>query len=79
MFDVPSGEWTFDYDLVIDDGTIVVHAEAPGLVRRQAGAQTRIQMALDAGFGGVSLCALGYDDDACGGAVEPSLPRSAAR
>ncbi|MGD9701417.1 MAG: glycosyl hydrolase family 18 protein [Acidimicrobiia bacterium] len=62
VHDVPTGEWTFVYDLVIDDGTIACTQKREVWYVDQAGARTRIQMALEAGFGGVSLWALGYDD-----------------
>ena len=73
VLDVPSGEWTFDYDLVIDDGTIACTQKRQVWYVDQAGAQTRIQMALDAGFGGVSLWALGYDDGRLWDQIVPLL------
>ncbi len=73
VLDVPSGEWTFDYDLVIDDGTIACTQKRQVWYVDQAGARTRIEMALDAGFGGVSLWALGYDDGRLWDQIVPLL------
>ena len=57
-----TGEWSFAYDLVLEDAT------GSCTQRRQVhyvaadGAIARIRMAHAAGFGGVSLWALGYED-----------------
>jgi spore germination protein YaaH len=62
-YDPAAGEWSFQYDLTVDDGTTSC------VQRRQVnyvdadGAQLRMQRALDAGFGGVALFSLGYTDD----------------
>ena len=70
VFDPVTYEWSFQYDLVVEDGT------ASCTQRRQVnyvgadGAQQRMQRAVDAGFAGVALFALGYGDEAVWGAVD---------
>ena len=62
VYDAVTGEWSFAYDLVLEDAT------GSCTQRRQVhyvaadGAIARIRMAHAAGFGGVSLWALGYED-----------------
>ncbi len=62
-YDPVTGEWAFSYPLTVDDGTTAcvqtreVHwVDAEGIAERVA-------IARRAGWGGVSLWALGYDDD----------------
>ncbi len=63
MFDEHTGEWSFSYDLTVDDGSATcvqsrrVHwVDAEGVVARTL-------MARDARWGGVSLWALGYETE----------------
>ena len=72
-FDAQAGEWTFTYDLVLDDGSVACTQKRQVWYVDQAGARQRIQMALDAGFGGASLWALGYDDAQLWGEIVPLL------
>lgn len=62
VYDEAAGEWTFTYDLVIDDGVTACTQQRQVWFVDAAGARERVELALDAGFGGVSLWALGYDD-----------------
>jgi spore germination protein YaaH len=62
QFDPATYEWSFTYDLTVEDGaTSCVQTRQVHYVDDD-GAQVRMQRAIDAGFGGVSLFALGYDD-----------------
>lgn len=57
------GEWTFSYDLAVDDGTTscVQHRMVYWVDAEGVGA--RVEIARRADWGGVALWALGYDDD----------------
>ncbi len=58
-----TGEWTFNYELVVeDDETSCVQQREVHYVDGD-GAVERIEIARRAGFGGVALWALGYEDD----------------
>ncbi len=57
-------EMTFSYDLTVADGTTSCTQSRDVRYVDANGAQIRIQHAVDAGFGGVALFALGYEDDA---------------
>ena len=63
VYDPTVGEWTFTYDLTVDDGTTsCVQSRVVHWVDSE-GAAARADMARRAGWGGVALWALGYDDD----------------
>ena len=69
-YDPATAEWSFRYELVVDDGTTsctqlrhVNYVDADG-------AQLRMQRAVDAGFGGVALFSLGYADNEVWSAVD---------
>ncbi len=69
-YDPATAEWSFQYELVVDDGTTsctqlrhVNYVDADG-------AQLRMQRAVDAGFGGVALFSLGYADNEVWSAVD---------
>ena len=74
VFDPATQEWTFTYDLVVEDGTTSCTQQREVHYVAADGAQIRMQRAVDAGFGGVSLFALGYEDDAVWGPSTPSPP-----
>jgi len=58
-----TGEWTFDYELVVEgDETSCVQQREVHYVDGD-GAVERIEIARRAGFGGVALWALGYEDE----------------
>jgi spore germination protein YaaH len=70
VYDPATAEWSFRYELVVDDGTTsctqlrhVNYVDADG-------AQLRMQRAMDAGFGGVALFTLGYADNEVWSAVD---------
>ena len=61
-FDDFTGEWTFDYSLTVDDGvTACVQNRRVGWVDSE-GVAARVEIARRAGWGGVALWALGYED-----------------
>ncbi len=62
QFDVVTYEWSFTYDLAVDDGTTSCTQTRQVNYVDDDGAQERMQRAIDAGFGGVALFAFGYDD-----------------
>ena len=61
-YDPETGEWTFRYELVVDDGTTSCTQLRQVNYLGAEGAQLRMQRAVDAGFRGVALFALGYAD-----------------
>ena len=65
------GEWSFTYDLVIDDGVTSCTQTRQVNYVDSDGARARIDLAREAGFAGVSLWALGYEDDSFWDLAEP--------
>jgi HAD superfamily hydrolase (TIGR01509 family) len=64
VYDAINGEWSFTYDLTVDDATTsCVQSRVVQWVDAE-GAAARAQIARTAGWGGAALWALGYDDDA---------------
>ena len=61
--DVASGEWTFTYDLEVTDGATTCTQTREVHYVDADGARARIDLARDAGLGGVALWALGYETD----------------
>ena len=64
VYDVETGEWSFTYELDIDDGTTSCTQQRQVNYVDVDGVEQRIQLALQAGFAGASLFALGYDSTA---------------
>lgn len=63
-YDAGFGEWTFDYDLTVEDATrSCVQSREVRWVGAE-GVGQRAEIARRAGWGGVALWALGYEDDA---------------
>ena len=61
-FDDVTGEWTFSYSLTVDDGaTACVQSRKVQWVDAE-GVASRVEIARRAGWGGVALWALGYED-----------------
>ena len=61
-FDPATGEWSFAYSLTVDDGTTAcVQNRTVGWVDAE-GVAARVEIARRAGWGGVALWALGYED-----------------
>ncbi len=63
VFDPGTYEWSFQYELPVDDGATACTQQREVHYVDADGAQQRMQEAVDAGFAGVALFALGYDDD----------------
>lgn len=61
-FDAAAGEWTFVYEAVWEDDSTSCTQQREVHYVDADGVQQRIQLAVDAGFGGVGLFAFGYDD-----------------
>jgi spore germination protein YaaH len=69
VFDAATGEWSFTYDLDVDDGvTSCVQSRKVHWVDSE-GAASRVEIARRAGWGGVALWALGYEDQAVWDAI----------
>jgi spore germination protein YaaH len=62
--DATTGEWSFTYELEVDDGTTSCTQSRQVNYVDGDGAIERIQIAREARLGGVALWALGYEDDA---------------
>ena len=63
-YDAVTGEWVFSYSLTFDDGiTACVQSRKVHWVDAE-GVAARAEIARRAGWGGVALWALGYEDDA---------------
>ena len=63
VFDAGTGEWSFTYSLTVDDGEVsCVQSRRVHWVDAE-GAAARAEIARRAGWGGVSVWALGYEDD----------------
>lgn len=75
VFDEVTGESTFTYQLVVDDGTTSCEQLRRAHYVDAVGARLRLDLARRAGFAGGVLWALGYDDaavwDALGSIVRP--------
>jgi len=70
VHDRATGEWSFVYELVLDDGaTSCTQLRQVNYVAAD-GIQQRAELALGAGLSGVSFFALGYEDDATWGVVD---------
>jgi spore germination protein len=70
QFDTASYEMTFSYQLPVSaDGQSCTQSREVHYVNAD-GAQIRMQHAVDAGFGGVALFALGYEDTATWNAID---------
>lgn len=70
-FDAVTGEWSFEYDLAIE-GTSCVQQRRVYYVDGD-GVRLRMDLARDAGLGGVSLWAFGFDDDDMWAEILPTV------
>jgi HAD superfamily hydrolase (TIGR01509 family) len=61
--DEESGEWTFTYELEVTDGSATCTQTREVHYVDADGARARIDLAREAGLGGVALWALGYETD----------------
>jgi HAD superfamily hydrolase (TIGR01509 family) len=76
--DPTTGEWSFGYELVVDDGTTSCTQRRQVHYVDTDGALERIEIARDAGLGGVALWALGYEDDLTWSSIGQSIRRPGA-
>ena len=68
-----TAEYTFTYDLTVEgDGASCVQTREVHYVDA-VGAQMRLDLAKEAGFGGISLWAFGYEDGSVWNRISPSL------
>lgn len=63
VYDETTGGWSFTYSLEVSDGTTTCTQQRKVHYVDGAGAIERLELALDAGFAGGSLWALGYEDE----------------
>jgi spore germination protein len=74
-YNATNGEWSFLYPLEVTDGvTSCIQTRQVNYVDSD-GARARIDLAIEAGLGGVSLWALGYENDAFWQAIDPVVDR----
>lgn len=73
VHDPATGEWSFTYQLTVSDATTSCTQTREVHYLDGEGARQRIQIAREAQFGGVSLWALGFDDDAAWAAIDPVI------
>lgn len=71
VFDELTGESSFTYRLVVDDGTTSCEQQREVRYVDAAGARLRLDLARRSGLGGGVLWALGYDDEAVWDALAP--------
>jgi spore germination protein YaaH len=77
-FDDATGESWFTYELELDDGTSFCTQTREVHYVDAEGARQRIDIARKARLGGVSLWALGYDDDTLWAAIDPVVRPASA-
>lgn len=76
-YDAVRGEWSFTYPLEVSDGVTTCTQTRQVNYVDSDGARARIDLARDAGLAGVSLWALGYEDDSLWAAIDPVVLRPA--
>jgi spore germination protein YaaH len=74
IFEPTTGEVTFNYEVVLSDGATTCTETRTVWFVDPAGAVARQQLAVDAGFAGVSLWALGFDSPATWASLVPPPP-----
>ncbi|MEX2628109.1 MAG: HAD-IA family hydrolase, partial [Ilumatobacteraceae bacterium] len=70
-----TGEWSFSYELEVDDGTDSCTQVRQVHYVGGDGAVERIEIAREARFGGVALWALGYEDDEAWARIDAEIRR----
>jgi HAD superfamily hydrolase (TIGR01509 family) len=70
-----TGEWTFAYELEVDDGVTSCTQLRQVHYVAGDGAVERIEIARRASFGGVALWALGYEDDTAWNLIDAEIRR----
>lgn len=80
VYDPVTAEWSFEYELEISDGTTTCVQTRQVHYVDADGVRARMDLAIDAGLGGVALWALGFDDDAVWDAIliDATLPEADA-
>jgi len=75
-YDAATDEWSFEYDLEISDSTNTCVQTRQVHYVDADGVRARMDLAIDAGLGGVALWALGFEDDAVWDAIliDATLP-----
>jgi beta-phosphoglucomutase-like phosphatase (HAD superfamily) len=63
VYDPVTGEWSFTYSLQVTEGAVTCTQSRVAHWVDSEGIAARVELARRAGWGGVSLWALGYDDD----------------
>lgn len=81
VYDDSTAEWTFEYELEISDGTTTCVQTRQVHYVDANGVRARMDLAIDAGLGGVALWALGFDDDDVWDAilVDATLPETSTQ
>jgi spore germination protein YaaH len=74
-FNATNGEWSFLYPLEVTDGVTSCTQTRQVNYVDSDGARARIDLAIEAGLAGVSLWALGYEDDSLWEAIDPVVAR----
>lgn len=77
-YDATTGEWSFEYELEISDSTTTCVQTRQVHYVDADGVRARMDLAIAAGLGGVSLWALGFEDDDVWDAllIDATLPES---
>ena len=76
VYDAAIGEWSFTYQLVVDDGTTSCTQTREVRWVDGEGALARIAIAREARLGGVALWALGYESDAAWSLIDGEIHRA---
>lgn len=74
-YNATNGEWSFLYPLEVTDGVTSCTQTRQVNYVDSDGARARIDLAIEAGLAGVSLWALGYEDDSLWEAIDPVVAR----
>jgi spore germination protein YaaH len=72
VFDVVTGEWSFDYELQFGDGATQCTQQRRVHYVDSDGVKLRMDLARESGLGGAALWAFGFDDPAVWDAILPT-------
>jgi spore germination protein YaaH len=78
VYDPVTAEWSFEYELEITDGTFTCMQQRKVHYVDTEGVRARMDIAIEAGLGGIAVWALGFDDDEVWDAIliDGTLPGS---
>ena len=78
VYDPVTAEWSFEYELEITDGTFTCMQQRKVHYVDAEGVRARMDIAIEAGLGGIAVWALGFDDDEVWDAIliDGTLPGS---